>query len=193
SREGPIRMKQRPRGAGKLKGPVRAAARRLLAQAGFSNGFKTTIETTAGFGADYMDAVEITLKNWKAAGIDGELKLKEYGAFVSSTIFGKFDQMAVGLFGAWTDADSYLYRYYMPGQVTNAGPVNDLRLVEMIRLQRKTFDVAKRRDILWDIQRYCSQQAYYHYGVTPSAVSGWESYVKNFGPNIGHDYGGRLM
>src|SRR5215510_1497155 len=170
-----------------------AAARRLLAQAGFSNGFKTTIETTAGFGADYMDAVEITLKNWKAAGIDGELKLKEYGAFVSSTIFGKFDQMAVGLFGAWTDADSYLYRYYMPAQVTNAGPVNDPRLVEMIRLQRKTFDVAKRRDILWDIQRYCAQQVYYGYGITPSAVSAWEPYVKNFGPNIGFDYGGRLM
>jgi hypothetical protein len=24
-------------------------------------------------------------------------------------------------------------------------------------------------------------------------VVAWESYVKNFGPNIGHDYGGRLM
>ena len=169
------------------------AARKLLADAGLANGVKVTVETTAGYGADWMDAAEITLKNWKAAGIDGELKLKEYGAFVSSTIFGKFDQMAIGLFGAWADADSYLYRLYMPGQMTNAAPVNDLRLVEMIRLQRKTFDVAKRRDIIWDIQRHCAQQMYYGYGVTPSAVSGWEPYVKNFGPNIGFDYGGRLM
>jgi len=169
------------------------AARKLLADAGLANGVKVTVETTAGYGADWMDAAEITLKNWKAAGIDGELKLKEYGAFVSSTIFGKFDQMAIGLFGAWADADSYLYRLYMPGQMTNAAPVNDPKLVEMIRLQRKTFDVAKRRDVIWDIQRHCAQQMYYGYGVTPSAVSGWEPYVKNFGPNIGFDYGGRLM
>ena len=40
-----------------------------------------------------MDAVQIALKNWKAAGIDADLKLKEYGAFISSTIFGKFDKM----------------------------------------------------------------------------------------------------
>jgi peptide/nickel transport system substrate-binding protein len=169
------------------------AARKLLADAGLVNGFKPTIETTAGYGADWMDAVEITLKNWKAAGIDGELKLKEYGAFISSTIFGKFDLLAIGLFGAWADADSYLYRLHMPGQMTNAAPVNDARLTEMIRLQRRTFDVAKRRDIIWDIQRYCAQQVYYGYGITPSAVSAWEPYVKNFGPNIGFDYGGRLM
>src|SRR5712691_2120458 len=169
------------------------AARKLLADAGLGSGFKATVETTAGYGADWMDAVEITLKNWKGAGVDGELKLKEYGAFISSTIFGRFDLLAIGLFGAWVDADSYLYRLYMPGQMTNAAPVNDSRLTEMIRLQRKTFDVAKRRDLLWDIQRYCAQQAYYNYGVTPSAVSAWEPYVKNFGPNIGFDYGGRLM
>ena len=169
------------------------AARKLLADAGLSNGFKPTIETTAGYGADWMDAVEITLKNWKAAGIDGELKLKEYGAFISSTILGKFDLLAIGLFGAWADPDSYLYRLYMPGQMTNAAPVNDARLTEMIRLQRRTFDVAKRRDIIWDIQRHCAQQVYYGYGITPSAVSAWEPYVKNFGPNIGFDYGGRLM
>ena len=110
-----------------------------------------------------------------------------------SSDLSRFDLLAIGLFGAWADADSYLYRLYMPGQMTNAAPVNDGRLTEMIRLQRKTFDVAKRRDLLWDIQRYCAQQAYYHYGVSPSAVSAWEPYVKNFGPNIGFDYGGRLM
>ena len=41
--------------------------------------------------------MQVTLKNWKAAGIEAELKLKEYGAFISSTIFGKFDKMMNGL------------------------------------------------------------------------------------------------
>ncbi len=168
-------------------------AKRLLAEAGYPNGFKTTIETTAGYGPDWMDAVQVGLRNLKAAGIDAELKLKEYGAYISSTLLGKFEHMAVGLFGAWTDPDSYLYRYYMPGQPTNTGGVNDPKLTEMIRLQRRTFNVAKRREILYDIQRYLSQQVYYLYGPSVIAVAAWEHYVKNFAPNFGHDYGGRLM
>ncbi len=170
-----------------------ADAKRLLAEAGYPNGLKIPVEATAGYGPDYMDAVQITLKNWKAAGIESDLKLKEYGAYISSTIFGKFEKLGLGLFGAWLDPDSYLYRYYMPGQITNAGGVDDPKLTEMIRLQRHTFDVTKRRDLIYDIQRYLAQKVYYVYGWTPKPLVAWEPYVKNFGPNFGHDYGGRLM
>jgi peptide/nickel transport system substrate-binding protein len=168
-------------------------ARRLLAEAGYGGGFKTSLETTPGYGPDWIDAVQIGLRQLKTVGIEAELKLKEYGAYVASTALGKFERMAAGLFGAWTDPDSYLARYYLPGQLTNAGGVNDPRLTDMIRLERRTFDVGKRRAILYDIQRYLSQQAYYLYGPSPVAVAAWEGHVRNFAPNFGHDYGGRLI
>jgi peptide/nickel transport system substrate-binding protein len=169
-----------------------AGAKRLLAEAGLPNGLKVPFETTPGYGPDFIDAVQIALKNWKSAGIEADLKLKEYGAFVSSTIFGKFEKLAGGLFGATTDPDSYL-RVYMPGQPLNAGGVDDPKATEMNRLQRRTIDVTKRREILYDLQRYLSQQAYYLYGPSVSAVGAWMPYVRNYGPNIGHDVGGRLM
>ena len=34
----------------------------------------------------------------------------------------------------------------------------------MIKLQRRTFDDKKRREIVYDIQRYVSQQVYYGFG-----------------------------
>ncbi len=68
-------------------------ARKLLAEAGYPNGLKVPIETTPGYGPDWMDAVQVALRNWKLAGIEGDLKLKEYGAFVTSAVFGKFDKM----------------------------------------------------------------------------------------------------
>ena len=40
---------------------------------------------------------------------------------------------------------------------------------------------------------HAAQHVYYAYGASVSAVGAWMPYVKNFGPNIGHDYGGRLM
>lgn len=170
-----------------------AEAKRLLREAGLPNGFKTPLETTGGYGPDWLDSLQVTVKNWKSAGVETDLKLKEYGAFISTTIFGKFERMATGLFGLWLVPDSYLYNHYMPGQLLNAGGVNDPKLAEMIRLQRRTFDLRKRRDVLYDIQRYCAQQAYVLYGPSVSAMAAWEPYVKNFAPNIGFDYGGRLM
>ena len=170
-----------------------AEARRLLREAGLPNGFRSTIETTGGYGPDWLDAVQVALRNWKTAGIEVDLKLKEYGAFIATTIFGKFERMGIGLFGLWQVPDSYLYNYYVPGQITNASGVNDPKLTEMIRLQRRTLDVRKRRDIVYDVQRYCAQQCYMLYGPSVNAVSAWEPYVKNFAPNIGIDYGGRLM
>jgi peptide/nickel transport system substrate-binding protein len=192
-KEWSIPIDQLPPEGRRLYEPDVAGAKRLLAEAGLPNGFKTPFETTAGYGPDYMDAIQIALKNWKAAGVDMDLKLKEYGAFVSSTLFGKFDKMAGGLFGGSNDPDSYVHRIFTPGQPLNAGGVDDPKITEMIRLQRRTFDVAKRRDILWDLQRYISQTTYYLYGPSVSAVAAWAPYVKNFGPNIGHDTGGRIM
>jgi len=171
-----------------------AEAKKLLAEAGLPNGFKTTVEAAATvYGPDYDDFVQITLKNWAAAGIQGDLKQKEYGAFITSTIFGKFDGMFLGLRGAWADPEAYFYRWYMPGQALNVWGVNDPKLTEMIRLQRRTFDVPKRKQIVFDIQRYLAEQALFGVDGSIRILSAWDSHVKNFMPNNGFDFGGRLI
>jgi peptide/nickel transport system substrate-binding protein len=170
-----------------------AEARRLLAEAGYPGGFKTTLETTADFGPDWMDGVQVLLSQLKAVGIEAELRLKEFGAFLSSTVVGHFEHLAAGLFGLFAVPESYLFLYYMPGLPTNSGGVNDPKLTDLIRLQRRTLDPGKRRDILYEIQRYLSQQTYYLYGPSVTAVAAWDRHVRNFAPNVGDDYGGRLM
>src|SRR5207244_4123146 len=79
------------------------------------------------------------------------------------------------------------------GQPLNSSGVDDPKLTEMIRLQRRTYNVSKRREIVYDIQRHLAEQVYYHYDPSTTTVSAWEPYVKNFAPNIGHDYVGRLL
>jgi peptide/nickel transport system substrate-binding protein len=171
-----------------------AEAKRLLAEAGYPNGVKVTVEAPGtGYGPDYLDSVQVNVKNWKAAGFDIDLKLKEYGAFISSTIYGKFDQMYTGLRGAWADPEAYFYRIYVPEQPNNVMPVNDPKLTEMIKLQRRTFDVAKRKQIIYDVQRYAAENGYFGVDGSVNVVSAWEPYIKNYMPNNGFDFGGRLM
>jgi hypothetical protein len=38
-----------------------------------------------------------------------------------------------------------------------------------------------------------AHHAYYLYGPSVKVVSAWEPYVKNWAPNNGFDFGGRLM
>jgi len=171
-----------------------AEAKKLLAEAGHPNGFKTAVEAPAAvYGPDFDDFVQIIIKNWKAAGIESDLKLKEYGAFISSTIFGKFDGMFIGLRGAWADPEAYFYRWYMPGQPLNVWGVNDPKLTDMIKLQRRTFDVAKRKQVIYDIQRYVADQGLFGPDGSIRILSAWDAHIKNYGPNNGFDYGGRLM
>ena len=168
------------------------AAARLLAEAGHSGGLTIPVES-APFGAEWTDGIQGWLAGWKAAGIKGDLKLKEVGAFMASAMLGRFDTMMLGNRGGALFPDPYLTAFHAPGVPTNSSGVDDPRLTEMIRLQRRALDPVKRRDILWDIQRYLAEQVYYLYGPSHKIVAGWDAHVRNFAPNVGNDYGGRLV
>jgi peptide/nickel transport system substrate-binding protein len=193
-REWSIPIDQLPPEGRRLYEPDVAEARRLLAQAGHGSGVRFPVESTGSWGPAFSDIVQTILAQWKKAGIEGDLKLKEGNAFIASTLGRKFEKVAMTLRGRDTTPDPYLFSSHMPGSPLNTAGVNDPKLGDMLKLQRRTFNEKKRREIIWDIQRLCSQQAYYLY-VSPSAkvLSAWEPYVKNFAPNISLDYGGRLM
>ena len=150
-------------------------------------------ESSGTWGTAFSDVVQAILSEWKRAGIETELKLKEGNAFIASSLARNFEKMIITLRGGATTPDPYLMNL-LPGRPQNIAGVNDPKLNEMILLQRRTFDEKKRREIIFDIQRHFAQQAYQLF-VSPAArvISAWEPYVRNFMPNIGNDYGGRLM
>jgi ABC-type transport system substrate-binding protein len=81
-----------------------------------------------------------------------------------------------------TSPDNYLWGYHMPGSPRNQSYVNDGRIIELLREQRRTFDVKKRRELVFEAQRRLASQCYYVYGPSGMAMGAWEPYVKNFMP-----------
>jgi peptide/nickel transport system substrate-binding protein len=167
-------------------------ARRLLAEAGFPKGFKTQINSTGGYGPDLLDAVQLAQQNLKEVGIETELKLQEYGAYMATTFVGKYEGMAMGPISIAWEPDSVLYGLYAPGQPRNSGRVNDPKITAMLQEQRRTKDLEARKQIIFDIQRYAAEQQYYVYTTSSMQTGSWQPYVKNFSPNHSFDYGNRV-
>ena len=170
-----------------------AAARKLLAEAGLAAGFSGTIEFTTYGSTILVDMSQLVLKYLKDVGIDAKLVTKEYGAYISTTFYGKFDSMAYGPQTGFQEPDNHLFGQYYPGELKNQSHINDPVVADMLIRQRRTQDPAKRREIIFDIQRYLAKQQYYVQIPSPTHVAVWDGAVKNYAPNHGYDYGGRLL
>jgi peptide/nickel transport system substrate-binding protein len=166
-------------------------ARRLLADAGFPKGFKTSISTTNGYGPDLLDVVQLVQGYLKDVGIEAEMKLQEYGAYMATTNQGKFEGMAMGPLSITWEPDSVLYGMYAPDQPRNSAHVNDPKLTAMLKEQRRTKDLEARKQLIFDIERYVAAQQYYVYTNSNVITGTWQPYVKNYAPNPTFDFGGR--
>ena len=170
-----------------------AESKRLLAAAGYPNGFPGTICFTTYGSTVLVDSTQIILKNLKDVGITAKLETKEYGAYITSCFYGKFDSMTYGPQTPFLEPDSFLYGQYYADEPRNQSHIKDPVLSDMLVRQRRTFEVPKRKELIAEIQRYLAKQQYYVTTNSGVYVAVWDGALQNYGPNIGYDYGGRLM
>src|SRR5262245_9175399 len=118
-REWSIPIDQLPPEGRRLYEPDLAEAKRLLAQAGHGGGLRIPVESTASWGPAFVDIVQSVLAQWKKAGVETDLKLKEGNAFIASVLGRKYEKVAMILRGAATTPDPYLFGAHMPGSPLN--------------------------------------------------------------------------
>ena len=169
-----------------------AEAKRLMVAAGYPNGFPAQV-CFATYGSSVLvDIAQLVLTQLKNVGIDAKLDTKEYGAYIATCFNGNFPSMAFGPQTPFVEPDNFLFAQYYPGEPKNQSHINDPVAADLLVRQRRTVDVAKRREVIYDIQRYLARQQYYVQMPSAIMVGVWEGALKNYGPNIGYDIGGRL-
>jgi len=136
--------------------------------------------------------VQLVQRYLKDVGIEAELKLQEFGAYMATTFAGKYEGLVRSPYGIAWEPDNVLYRAYAADSANNLSHVNDPKITAMLKAQRRTKDLEARKKIIFDIQRYAAEQQYYVYTSSVMISSSWQPYVKNFAPNLTFDYGGRV-
>jgi peptide/nickel transport system substrate-binding protein len=170
-----------------------AQAKKLMAEAGYSKGFQATMDFTTYGSTILVDQCQLVMKHLKDIGIDVKLNQKEYGAYISTSFYGKFDSMCFGPQTGFQEPDNFLYGQYFPGELKNQSHINDPVVADMLVTQRRTQDLAKRRKIIHDIQRHLANQQYYVQLGSAVQIAVWDNALKNYATNVSYDYGGRLQ
>ena len=140
----------------------------------------------------------LTIRAWDpphfdASLVDARLDQKEYGAYQATCPLGKFDSTVFGPLTPFLDADNFLFGQYYAGEPRNRSHVKDPALDDLLVRQRRAMDVRARREIINGIQRHLARQQYYVQAPTGTYIAVWDGALKNYGPNLGYDYGGRLV
>ena len=117
-------------------------AKRLLAEAGHPKGFKSQLTVTTGLSRDLIDDAQLVQRYLKDVGIETELKLQEHGAYMATTMQGKFEGLVRSPFGIAWEPDGPLYRTYAADSSWNAGHLDDPKITAMLKEQRRTKDLA---------------------------------------------------
>lgn len=158
-----------------------AAAKKLLTEAGFPNGFSTTMN----FGTPYQEQVkmaQVAAAQWKEIGVNVELKGVDGPSWNRLQAEKNFDLMCV-TFITYEDVDFYTYGFYYPGAGRNIGGWDNKEITELLDKQRQTTSKEERRKVLLDVQKKIADQAWVAYGTTGFTYGVVQNYVKNFQTN----------
>lgn len=163
-----------------------AEAKKLLAAAGFPNGFEAKYQYSVNvYGATHNLAAEASAEFLNRVGIKTTIEAQDYNAkYYTQTYRGQFDGIAFGPETSFPEAGSYPLRQFTPNPL-NKSRTNDPLLQKLALDQQRELNEAKRRDIFREIQRVHAGQMYlvpssYGGGVTWTGDQAWLKNSKDF-------------
>jgi peptide/nickel transport system substrate-binding protein len=166
-------------GFGKDMEKNRAEAKRLLAEAGYPNGFKTTLKNR-NVRVPYIDFGVFVIQEWRKIGVEAEHRPMETAAwFADGRDTGSFEVIVNGTFNYMDDPDLFLERY-TTGDSNNWGRFSDPRIDDLFARQARTLDQAERKRLVSELEKIVLENAYHIPGLWwARSVVHWAK-VKNY-------------
>ncbi|TMW72209.1 glutathione ABC transporter substrate-binding protein [Alteribacter natronophilus] len=135
-------------------------ARELLAEAGYEDGFETSIWTNDS--AEREDIAVVVQSQLEEIGVDASIEVLEWGAYLDETAAGNHDMFILGWSTGTGDADFAIYSLFHSSQQGTGGNktfIEDDELDSLIEEARRETDEAAREEIYSEIIHFLRDEA----------------------------------
>ena len=156
-------------------------AKKLLAEAGYPNGFKTSIWINDN--TSRKDIATILQDQFKTIGIDAAIETLEWGAYIDRTAAGEHDMYILGWVTVTGDPDYGLYPVFHTsahGRAGNRSFYSNATVDKLLDEARISTDQEKRMDNYREIQRIIQEEIPSITMVYNNQNVATQKYVENF-------------
>jgi peptide/nickel transport system substrate-binding protein len=166
-------------------------AKRLLAEAGYPNGFKTVL-TNRNVKLPYIDLAVYIISSWKKIGVEAEHKVEESATWSQSRVNRDFE-LLVDPYGSATngDPDEMLDKFTSKGS-ENWGRFSEPVADALYDQQSREMNAPKRAQMAKDMQKTVLGKMYWIPGLWWTRVEVRSARMQNYEPQPSHWMNRRL-
>ncbi len=166
-------------------------AKRLLAEAGYPNGFKAVLKNRS-VKLPYIDFGVYLVSAWKKIGVEVEHRLEESASWSKSRVTGDYELM-VNPGSDYTDEPNMQLARYITGGPMNYGRISDPKIDELYDKQAREGDPAKRKAMVLEVQKIVAENAYMIQGLWSERAVVHSDKVRNYVAHPSHYSNQRLQ
>src|SRR5262245_39056429 len=159
-----------------------AKAKKLLAEAGFPNGFSFKVQVCS-CSPDHMDLLPLVAAYLEQVGVKLEIQPMEYGAFLSA-MTTKTNTPGYFMNNGHTNPTTTIRKSFVKGQVWNPSQYSDPEYDKKMDVAYQEQDEGKRQVMLKEMTREILDKAPYIWLPTPYIFTAWWPWVKNYGGEL---------
>jgi peptide/nickel transport system substrate-binding protein len=167
-----------------------AEAKRLLAEAGYPNGFKTVLSNRA-VKLPYIDFGVYLISSWKKIGVEAEHRLKESAAWSKDNRAHNFALNVDPMGNVSRDPDAVLQTFITNG-TGNDGLIGDPAVDELFEKQKVELNEQKRIELVREAQRRVLSKALWIPGLWWKRLETRSALMQNYEPMHYHHMNRRM-
>jgi len=186
----PMEELQQMPGFGKDHEANLAEAKRLLAEAGYPNGFKTVLSNRA-IKLPYIDFGVYLVSSWKKIGVEAEHVLKESAVYIKDSRNHNFVLNVDPLGSPSKDPDVILQNFITDG-TGNYGLISDPEVDALYKKQQVELDEQKRIELVQEAQRKVLSKMLWMPGLWWTRIETRSALIKNYEPMHYHHMNRRM-
>jgi peptide/nickel transport system substrate-binding protein len=160
-------------------------AKRLLAEAGYPNGFKTVL-VNRNIKMPYIDLAVYLISAWKKIGVEAEHKVEETATWSQTRVNRDFE-LIVDPYGSQLLGDpEEILDKFVTGQPENWGRMSDPIIDQLFAAQSREMNEAKRIELVKELDKRILEKAWRIQGLWTTRLEVRTARLRNYEPMPSH-------